>query len=167
MPASQNSRPATSTVLNDLQALYFRRCGMEMFISVALAMEATCACLTGDLDGAIARAREALSRGGGGVFFLMDSVQVIAHVLTRRGRLREAARLIGACEAAYAERESPRGGCAQVLYDRTIGLLRELSAGQDLEAWRAEGRRLGYDLNIEAALDFEYHSRPSASESYG
>jgi predicted ATPase/DNA-binding XRE family transcriptional regulator len=147
---------------------YFRGTGIhEMFISVALAMEATCSCLSGDLDGAVTGAGEALSRGGGGVFFLMDSVQVIAHVLTRRGRPREAARLIGASEAAYAERKSQREGCVQVLYDRTITLLRESTAGPDLEAWRAEGRRLGYDANVEAALDFAYRSRPSASESYG
>jgi hypothetical protein len=97
----------------------------------------------------------------------MNSVQVIASVLTTRGWHSDAARLIGGSEAALARRECPNPPYAQILHDRTITLLRESTSNAEMDVWLAEGRTWSYEESIAAALDFERRSRPSASESYG
>jgi predicted ATPase/DNA-binding XRE family transcriptional regulator len=144
---------------------HFRRSGLHENLAIwALTIAATCAYFTGDLDGAVARARDGLSLFRGvGLLSPMNSVQVIASVLATRGQRRDAARLIGGCEAALAERQCPRPNYAGVLYDRAITLLREGSSAGEVDAWLVEGRAWGYEETIAAALDFERRSQTSVS----
>jgi hypothetical protein len=88
---------------------YFLQSGLHDNLACwALAIAATCASLTGDPDGATAYARNGLSLARSvGLVSLMNSVQVIASVLTTRGWHSDAARLIGGSEAALARRECP------------------------------------------------------------
>jgi predicted ATPase/DNA-binding XRE family transcriptional regulator len=148
---------------------YFLRSGLhENLACWALAIAATCASLTGDPAGATACARDGLSLARSvGLVSLMNSVQVIASVLTTRGRHSDATRLIGGSEAALARRECPNPPYAQILHDQTITLLRESTSNAEMDVWLAEGRTWRYEESIAAALDFERRSRPSASESYG
>jgi hypothetical protein len=37
----------------------------------------------------------------------------------------------------------------------------------EVDAWRAQGRTWSYAESVQAALEFEYRSRPSAAESQG
>jgi hypothetical protein len=88
----------------------------------------------------------------------MNSVQVIASVLAARGRRRDAARLIGGCGAALAERNCPRPHYAEVLYERSILTLRQGASDAEVSAWLAEGQEWRYEDTIAAALDFERRS---------
>jgi predicted ATPase/transcriptional regulator with XRE-family HTH domain len=155
----------------DAADYFLRSTLLASFASWALGIASTCACLAGDVDAALAYACDALSAFDGGVYFfvldLMDFVQVIASVLTARGRQRDAARLVGACEAAFTNRGVLRPNYSQVLYDRTIVLLRESLGNADLDGLRAEGRTWSYEHSVAAGLDFELRSRSSASSSYG
>jgi hypothetical protein len=102
-----------------------------------------------------------------GLVSLMDSVQVIASVLTTRGRSSDAARLIGGSEAALATRECPNRPYAQTVHDRTMTLLRESTSSAELDAWLAEGRAWSYEETIAAALAFEGRSGTSTLGWYG
>jgi predicted ATPase/DNA-binding XRE family transcriptional regulator len=133
----------------------------------AVCITAMTACLGGDYDAAIVYAREGFSVfRGARLFLLMDLVQVIANVLTLRGRPQDAARLTGACEAHYAD-WGTRFSCTQTLYDRTIVLLHTDSSSVDVDAWLSEGRSWSFDEAIAAALEFERRSQLSTSTSYG
>jgi predicted ATPase/transcriptional regulator with XRE-family HTH domain len=149
-------------------AEHYRRTGFyENNACWAICNASMCACLAGDGDCAIAYAREGLADfRGGRLFFLIDLVQVIANVLTLRGRPRDAARLTGACEKVYADRGN-RLSCAQAVYDRTIALLREGSSSLDVDGWLTEGQGWSLEEAIDAALEFEQRSQRSASTSYG
>jgi len=140
---------------------HFRRSGLHENLAIwALTIAATCAFFTGDVNDAVAHARDGLSLFRGvGMLSPMNSVQVIASVLITRGRRRDAARLIGGCEAALAERKCPRPNYAQVLYERSIALLSEGTSAAEVDAWLAEGQTWTYEDTIAAALEFERHSR--------
>jgi non-specific serine/threonine protein kinase len=143
----------------------FRPSGMhEAMASRALSIAASCMLLTGDRDAAVACALDGLSLVEDGTFLhlRMDAVQVLACALAARGRPREAARLTGACEVLYAEKPTRRSNCSQVIYDRTMALLKESAKGAQLEIWLAEGRRWTCEESIAAALDLERDSRAPA-----
>jgi tetratricopeptide (TPR) repeat protein len=148
---------------------YFLQSGLhENLACWALAIAATCACLIGDPDDALACAREGLSLPRSvGLVSLMDSVQFIASVLATRGRSSDAARLIGGSEAALATRECPNRPYAQIAHDRTMTLLRESTSSTEMDAWLAEGRAWSYEETIAAALAFEGSPRASTLGSYG
>jgi hypothetical protein len=139
--------------------------------SWALGLEATCACLAGDLEGALACALDRLQLFGdaGGPFFfndLADHAQVIALVLAVRGRIDDAARLVGSVDAAIRGTH-PRPTYAQLLLDRTMELLLGSATVAEVDAWRAEGRTWTYAQSVKAALEFEHRSRPTAATAHG
>jgi predicted ATPase/DNA-binding XRE family transcriptional regulator len=139
--------------------------------SWALGIEATCACLAGDLEGALACALDRLQLfgdGGGPFFFndLADHAQVIAFGLAVRGCIDDAARLVGSVDAAIRGTH-PRPNYAQLLLDRTMELFLRSASVAEVDAWRAQGRTWSYAESVEAALEFESRSRPSAAESHG
>jgi hypothetical protein len=116
----------------------------------------------------LALAQDALSRfGSGGQYFLLDVVQVVAAMLAQRGRRREAALLIGGCDAAAEGRFGQPPSYAQALFDRTMAPLRECTPAADLEAWLAEGHSWSYERTVAAALDIERRPRTSVSKFYG
>jgi predicted ATPase/transcriptional regulator with XRE-family HTH domain len=149
---------------------YYRESGLfDSARCWALSIASACAALLGDHDAVIAYAREGLSifrpaRSRGHI----DLVQAIASSLSTQGNARDAARLTGACEAAYRGRDDKNvRGCMKALHDKTITLLGENSTSREVDLWLAEGRTWSLEEAISAALAFEERSGPSASTSYG
>ena len=128
-------------------------------LSAALSNVAAYALMLGDSARAEAAAREALQlvRDLGRTMNAMCALQHIGTVEAHRGNAIAAARLLGASSRLYAEFGLQREFTEQLLYDRTVALVRESLDAPTFESHVRQGGSLGLDeaLHEVFALSFD------------